>query len=95
MVLWWVLGGKKLLIFIFDNFIKMLEHPKKPEIITWISEEIWEKLSLKEKDYFIFRYELWYKKEQLMRALYLTSNWSYKNFLYRIKKVTKNATLSN
>nr|DAS34513.1 MAG TPA: hypothetical protein [Bacteriophage sp.] len=36
----------------------MLEHPKKPENITWVSNETWEKLSLKEKDYFIFRYEL-------------------------------------
>lgn len=67
----------------------MLEHPKKPENITWVSNETWEKLSLKEKDYFIFRYKLWYNKEQLMRTLYLTSNWSYKNFLCKIKKIIK------
>ena len=67
----------------------MLQHPDKPENITWVSNETWEKLSLKEKDYFIFRYELWYNKEQLMRTLYLTSNWSYKNFLCKIKKIIK------
>lgn len=72
-----------------------IEHPTKPEILTWISQDIWEKLSLKEKDYFIFKYSLFLTKEEIMRKLYLTTPWSYKNFLCKIKKVTKNAILSN
>jgi hypothetical protein len=33
-----------------------IEHPDKPEILQWISEKTWTNLSLKEKDYFIFKY---------------------------------------
>lgn len=67
----------------------MLQHPDKPEILQWISEKTWKNLSLKEKDYFIFKYVYWIKKEELMRKLYLTSNWSYRNFLCKIKKIIK------
>ena len=33
-----------------------IEHPDKPEILQQISEKTWTNLSLKEKDYFIFKY---------------------------------------
>lgn len=66
-----------------------IKHPEKPEILKWITKKTWDNLSLKEKDYFIFKYEFWFEKEKIMRLLYLTSSWSYKNFLYRIKKITK------
>lgn len=69
--------------------MQKIEHPTKPEKITWISQKTWDNFSLKEKDYFIFRYIEWIKKTDLMRRLYLTNNWSFRNFLCKIKSKTK------
>jgi hypothetical protein len=64
----------------------MLEHPQKPENIAWISNETWEKLSLKEKDYFIFLIVEKLKKKEIMRKLYLNCDKSLRNFRYNLYK---------
>lgn len=63
-----------------------IQHPEKPEILTWISKETWEKLSLKEKDYIVFLYIYSFKKEEIMRKLYLTTDKSIRNFRNNLKK---------
>ncbi len=68
---------------------KLFEEIEKPKEITWISDETWGNFSLKEKDYYIFRYIDGKSKSEVMRLLYLTSKWSFRNFLCKIKKKTK------
>lgn len=73
-----------------------LQHPKKPGKLYWLADEVWQKLSLKQKDYYIFRYIKGYTKEDLMRRLYLTNSKSFANFLYQIKKINqKNYIIKN
>ena len=66
-----------------------IQHPKKPELLSWLSEDTWNSLSLKQKDYYIYKYIKKYNKLQLMRRLYLTNNNSFNNFLYKIKKINQ------
>jgi PHD/YefM family antitoxin component YafN of YafNO toxin-antitoxin module len=50
-----------------------IQHPSKPMNYYRLSDETWEKLSLKEKDYLILVNEKKHTKEQLMRRLYIES----------------------
>jgi len=61
-----------------------LKHPKKPFI--WISDESWNKLDLKEKDFVIFLKLKRFSEEQICRKLYITSV----SWFWRLRKRVEN-----
>lgn len=63
-----------------------IQHPSKPMNYYRLSDETWEKLSLKEKDYLILVNEKKHTKEQLMRRLYIESRCWYYLLITNIKK---------
>jgi len=62
-----------------------IKHPKKP--VFWISDENWNKLSLKEKDYCIFLYKKRYTETEICRKLYIETESWYWRLKNRVKKV--------
>lgn len=75
-----------------------IEHPKKPMHYYRISDETWEKLSLKEKDYLILINDTQkkYTKSQIMRKLYIESRCWFYLFIGNIKnKISKDVIKLN
>lgn len=62
---------------------------KKPIIFSWILNETWEILSLKEKDYIIFLYSRKYSRVQIMRKLYIEDRTSFWYLQKRVKEKLK------
>lgn len=67
----------------------MIKHPKKTPVLEWISDETWDCLSLKQKDYMIFLHSRQFTQEQIQRRLYLEHYDSLSKFKYRLKKKIK------
>lgn len=55
---------------------------KKPVRLSWISEQSWKLLKLKEKDFIIMLSARKYTNKQIMRRLYITDHSNY----WRIQK---------
>lgn len=56
-----------------------ITHPKKPHSCMWISNEAWDNLKLKEKDFVIMLHEKKYSRKQIARKLYIESDvWYWK-----------------
>lgn len=74
---------------------------KKPRCCAWISQESWDSLSLKEKDYIVFLYSKMFSKAQIMRRLHIEDRTSYWRLQNNVKKKIKedvekyNKTLKN
>ena len=71
-----------------------IKHPNKPDVCEWITDEIWNKLKLKQKDYVIMLYEKKFTKEQIMRRLYITNRSSYHNFTSKLRKDLKKCLIN-
>lgn len=67
----------------------MVKHPKKPLILSWLQDETWDCLSLKQKDYMIFVHSREYTQEQIQRRLYLEHSDSFAKFRYRLLRIVK------
>lgn len=59
---------------------------KKP---IFISDDLWSSLSRKEQDYIIFK-QKWFKKNQLMRKLYISTRQGFLKFEKNIVNKIKN-----
>lgn len=62
---------------------------KKPRVCAWISEESWDSLNLKEKDYIIFLHSKKYSKKQIMRKLHICDDSSYWRIQKKVRKILK------
>lgn len=62
-------------------------HPNKPEICSWISENTWNELKIKEKDYIIMLYQRKYTKQRIMRTLYIFDRTAYYKFTKKIRNL--------
>ena len=63
---------------------------KKPRCVSWICDDTWKTLKLKEKDFIIFHFwTIKLSKRQIMRKLYLEERTSYWRFEKRVKEKIK------